>query len=55
MDRYPFSAGIGLGVAVFTNKTVCPKLSLFSGSGLFVNLDYVYKKTFAIFANADFG
>lgn len=44
---YPNSAGLGLGVAIFSKGTIkhyYPRLSVFTGSGLFLVMDYIYKK-----------
>jgi len=44
-QKYPLSGGTGLGLAFFPKtKLFYPKLSLFGGAGLFLDLDYIFKK-----------
>jgi len=46
LNHYPFSAGIGLGAAIIAKsneKKLYPRLTIFSGAGLFCTLDYLYK------------
>jgi len=44
----PLSAGFGFGTAIFTKSKnkIYPRLTIFTGAGLFCSLDYVYKKNF---------
>jgi hypothetical protein len=46
-EKYPLSSGFGLGIASFVqnqNNEIYPKISFFSGIGLFGTFEYVYKK-----------